>query len=491
MAIMLPRRAPASMWVLVMHFVFFQSMTAAFSPPITASVSATNPSIDNNDEQHQRQQVEGLVATKLERIATEYQTHIRKIRATMEMQIDLSVKVERCFVNNLNASGGSLLSASLSQKQSVMEECLNANSQVVQQLLRVDDVETSPVFQKIQFVQSTPKEANNDADDDDPLQMGNGGVQSSTKETEGYDTAQQVISHTARDWTAGAAPCRDETHGWIVRAIAEHCSRRSAQLRVLVPGAGLGRLAYDIATCRQLHDVEVEANDSSITMAIAARSVLEMLEHPQHPAEQRRIYPFVSDPQINEIDSIKRYEMELFPDQEALESFRRSSTTPNLSFTVGDFVSTYSQDICQSQYDAIATCFFIDTATNIYEYLFIMKHLLNENNSSIWVNCGPVQWHPCALLRPTVHELRDLLEAAGFELLTWEVATTTVPYRHPDDWNVGEQARYTKSDAYRPLRFVARLKEDTEETENLSGRIQYTGYLNEVANGLREFKKRR
>ena len=166
----------------------------------------------------------------------------------------------------------------------------------------------------------------------------------------------------------------------------------------------------------------------------------------------------------------------------------------NLSYTVGDFVYTYSQNDKLGMFDVIATSFFIDTATNIYEYIMIMKHLLlepttsDDDNVSLWINCGPVQWHPCALLRPTVDELKDILEICGFELLTWEIADEIVAYRHPDDCGVGvggSQARYTRSEAYRPLRFVARLLPvgDDDVSEDLPMRIEYCEYLNGVANG--------
>ena len=174
----------------------------------------------------------------------------------------------------------------------------------------------------------------------------------------------------------GSTPCRDATNGWIVNAIANNI-RDVSVLRVLVPGAGLGRLAYDIYVLLEAGiDVHVEANDSSVTMAFAAQSVLEMLKQ----RKQYRVHPFLSDPQRNEIDSTKRFEMELFPDDIAIESYRKfnllkgGNPLPNLSFTVGDFVSTYSQDTKRGQYDVIATSFFIDTATNIYEYVVIMKH---------------------------------------------------------------------------------------------------------------------
>ena len=244
--------------------------------------------------------------------------------------------------------------------------------------------------------------------------------------------------------------------------------------------------------------MHVEANDSSVTMAFAARQVLQMLQqrHEQQNQLQSSILPFLSDPRINEVDITKRFEKYVFPDSEALNCYERyyevKGEKPNLSFTVGDFVSTYSQQAKRSQYDVIATSFFIDTATNIYEYVFIMKHLLDSDaqSPSIWINCGPVQWHPCALLRPTVEELKDILEAAGFELLTWQVAEEAVAYKHPDEiGGSGMKPRYTRSEAYRPLQFAARLKSgvgvdaDENDIADLPLKVQYSQHLNEVANG--------
>ena len=112
------------------------------------------------------------------------------------------------------------------------------------------------------------------------------------------------------------------------------------------------------------------------------------------------------------------------------------------------------------------------------------------DTNGIWVNCGPVQWHPCALLRPTVEQLKDMLQVAGFDLISWSIADEAVAYRHPDD--VGgagsEEARYTRSEAYRPLRFVARLLASQDDDgncndEDLALKIQYSEFLNEVANG--------
>ena len=475
---------------------------------IKASVSiprmshlADDSAINTHDEGRD-QTISRLVAEKLERIAAGYQTHGDEMKRTLETELELSNKVEKCFFGGAYPQvGNMLLSSKLVLKQRLLEESLEVNGHVVRQLLATPEGGRQ-LFETIDYVPSAAVQGNAEHDDLGRL-MGNGGmikVGEEAKEVEGYDTALQVIHHTSRDWTAGSAPCRDKTIGWIVSAIKEYAGAHT-QLRVLVPGAGLGRLAFDISTCRDLVEegyVYVEANDSSVTMAFAARQVLHMLQqrHKEQNQLQSTIFPFMSDPRINEVDITKRFEKYVFPDNEAINCYERyyevKGAKPNLSFTVGDFVSTYSQQAKRSQYDVIATSFFIDTAANIYEYVFIMKHLLDSDakSPSIWINCGPVQWHPCALLRPTVEELKDILEAAGFELLTWQVAEEPVAYKHPDEiGGSGMKPRYTRSEAYRPLQFAARLKAgaDADAGENdiadLPNKVQYSEYLNEVANG--------
>jgi len=247
-------------------------------------------------------------------------------------------KVEQCFMmtyenNSQSKNNLLLLSTKLLEKQRLMEECLAVNDRVVHQLLSTsqrhnellgyplktvtssssDQKEESSnsnnnnnkrgggrLFHEIKFVPSATSESSSStvSEYDDLGQlMGNGGLMhddDTNKENEGYDTALQVIHHTARDWTYGAMTCRDETIGWIVRAIIEYSSGGvhnlnnggNDLLRVLVPGAGLGRLAYDISTCRDLIEKNgvipiVEANDSSVTMIFAAQNVLKMLQRNQ------------------------------------------------------------------------------------------------------------------------------------------------------------------------------------------------------------------
>ncbi|KAL3775570.1 hypothetical protein ACHAWO_003750 [Cyclotella atomus] len=459
----------------LLHLSLLLVSAYSFSP-LVASVAKPK----NNDAPQQH--IEQIVREKLERIALGYDNSIDSTTKTIDMEIELSEKTERCLLQSTGVNERwMLLSEKTRIKRESVRDCLAANNMVVQRLLMgwetTDQTKNSPLFQRIDFIPTNK--------DEDCSLMGNGGVTDvQMKETEGYDTAQQVITHTARDWTSASSSCRDATNGWIINAIVRHCTGMD-ELRVLVPGSGLCRLAYDISTCEHLGnsgtDVIVEANDSSVTMAFAAKSVLELV----HEQAVAKIFPFVSDPQRNEIYSAKRFEMQVFPDENALAAYRNfysiKKACPDLTYTVGDFSSTYSHESKRGIYNVVATSFFIDTATNIYEYIFIMKHLLQNDKSSIWVNCGPVQWHPCAMLRPTVDELKDILQACGFQLITWEIADEAVAYRHPDDF-APSNARYTREEGYRPLRFVACLN-DFDTADDLQERIEYVDYLNEIANG--------
>lgn len=521
--------------LLVAPIIIFSSSFLAFANAFQIQASVSVPqqqqqqlSTTNDEDIHK---IETLIKEKLHRIATSYaEIHGEKMRRTFDAELELCQKVERCFLGSdddgssrVHAKNDLLLSARLKEKRHRLEECLAVNDRVVRQLLSTDSggqsvPSSSSLFHQVDFIPSALAGGRTGDYDDLGQLMGNGGLiegGETNKETDGYDTALQVIHHTARDWTMGAASCREDTIVWIVRAIVQYYTRNHhdgstgndydhQQLRVLIPGAGLGRLAYEVSTCTDLAEMGVEpcveANDSSVTMVYAAQNVLKMLQRQQLEQEQEddnywqlqqqsEIYPFVSDPQVNEIDARKRFEMEVFPDQHAINSYKHyhdlTGRHPNLFFTIGDFVSTYSQQSKQNQYDVVATSFFIDTATNIYEYIYIMKHMLDRNG--IWVNCGPVQWHPCALLRPTVEQLKEMLQVAGFELISWSIANDLVAYRHPDDvGGTGLEARYTRSEAYRPLRFVARLVDDdgnSDDDEDLSVKIQYSEFLNQVASG--------
>lgn len=298
-------------------------------------------------------------------------------------------------------------------------------------------------------------------------------------EEEPYDTATHVITHLSRDWTENGESIRQETYYWIVDQLCNYHTSFHDELKldtehdqlsplspVLVPGAGMARLAFDIAFVNNRNDINgrrikcnsfvVEAVDNSVVMAAATYHVL-------HHAANRRtddtvlltVYPFVSDPLTNEVDTQRRWESAEFPEEKITKiidrlALQHSYHKPNLSYVIGDFVSIYSSPSKHGMYGSIATCYFIDTATNIYEYILTIRNLLRVGG--VWINLGPVQWHRNAQLQPSTDELKDMILLAGFTIVHWEISDKLLAYRHPLDILSG-----TRVEAYRPLKFVVVL----------------------------------
>lgn len=312
-----------------------------------------------------------------------------------------------------------------------------------------------------------------------------GTSQSNTNEYEGeeepYDTATHIITHLTRDWTAEGALIRKETHNWIVNQIWSYhnmqiealdsvCSHQSPLSPVLVPGAGTARLAFDIAfahsesndeTKSKSYPFDVEAIDNSVVMATAAYHLLRHFSNNcgdgMHNSSLK-IYPFVSDPFVNEVDTQRRWESAVCPEGDAIAAFRQihkqqSSHQPSLSYAIGDFVETYASLSKHGMYGSIATCFFIDTATNIYEYVLTIRNLLRVGG--YWINLGPLHWHRNAQLQPSTDELKDVIILAGLKIIHWEISEMPIAYRHQDDIRKG-----TRAESYLPLKFVVALQPD-------------------------------
>ena len=261
-------------------------------------------------------------------------------------------------------------------------------------------------------------------------------VTKETLEFPAYDCASQVMAHITRDWTRLGRLVRQRTYDWCRDQLA---SRLAIGDSILVPGAGLGRLAYDLAC----DGYSVEANEISLLMASAAYAILQR-------KVQGTLHPFLMDFFTNEVDSEWRYEGIPFPDETI------GDMSGSLSFTVGDFVEAYSK-ISHRHHDGIVTCFFLDTATNIYEYLWTIYNVLRQGG--VWVHVGPLQWHRNARLHPSANELKGLVESFGFEIVHWSVDKHPIDYRYEDLTTT----RSTKYEAFKPLRMVA-IREGTTKS---------------------------
>jgi len=293
-----------------------------------------------------------------------------------------------------------------------------------------------------------------------------------------YDSALQILAHLVRDWSSWGAPVRANLYDWCRTALREHTTDTATisqdggpnKLSVLVPGAGLGRLAWELAV-RDGH--VVQALEVSLGMAAATQFLFRepsTTESPANADEQQgqfTLYPYIHDGFQNQVHAEDRYEGVVVPDipnlrvttQEAYQHMNGS-----LSYTISSFEDLLLLSHMRSSQDAVVTCFFLDTATNLYQYLDILHYVLKSG--AVWINVGPLQWHSNSLLPGvTVNELRQMLEL-DYDILHWSVDDEPMEYRNPTmlENHRGQdvhQERHRSSTAYSgycPLRFAVRKK---------------------------------
>lgn len=88
----------------------------------------------------------------------------------------------------------------------------------------------------------------------------------------------------------------------------------------------------------------------------------------------------------------------------------------DFSMVAGEFIDVYNKQV--SQWDSIVTCFFIDTAHNVIDYIECIHKILKPGG--LWVNIGPLLWHyqeqPSELqIELPWSEVEKLIEKLGFE----------------------------------------------------------------------------
>ncbi|GKY99129.1 hypothetical protein MPSEU_000868400 [Mayamaea pseudoterrestris] len=270
-------------------------------------------------------------------------------------------------------------------------------------------------------------------------------TKSTSAENTVYDAGTQIVAHLVRDWSSHGQVIRRNLYDWCVDQLPVqqgngndndgnmNSSNTKTPLSILVPGAGLGRLAYELAKRGHV----VHAVEMSLGMAAAASCIFGNDATSNNTLE---LHPYVMDALTNEVDSELRY---------APVTIERADLTllprgASLSYTVSDFCTL---PMPQQSYDVVVTCFFLDTATNMYDYIHKIYNALAVNGT--WINVGPLQWHANAQVLVSANELRELIMSMGFYFASWSIDEQPMEYRSC------QKMRSTHYDAYRPVRFVA------------------------------------
>jgi carnosine N-methyltransferase len=248
----------------------------------------------------------------------------------------------------------------------------------------------------------------------------------------GYESVSQVLHHLMRDYSERAAETRRQLYEPILAFLSKHLPagterqdtdvlNREALRKVLVPGAGMGRLVLEIAG-HTPSDVAVEANECSYTMIAAMRHVFNHLLLPD--AEAATVYPNLHATGMDDLDHHDRLKGYTIPDPQAKQLVEDDAVRRKISVEFGDFIAIYGNPTRRVAYHAIVTCFFVDTATNVLEYVTIIGRLLSQHGG-VWVNAGPLHYHSESAVRYSLAALDTVLSRSGFTLLEQTQVTTT------------------------------------------------------------------
>mmetsp|Transcript_5693 Transcript_5693/g.20719 ORF Transcript_5693/g.20719 Transcript_5693/m.20719 type:complete len:193 (+) Transcript_5693:802-1380(+) len=155
-------------------------------------------------------------------------------------------------------------------------------------------------------------------------------------------------------------------------------------------------------------------------MLIASNFLLNFVDH----RDSFTLHPWIHSASNNLSDSDQMRAVRI-PDISPREGFGDAVDPggPPASFSMcaGDFVEVYGCHSQRAQWDCVATCFFIDTAHNIVEYIEVIHHVLRPGG--LWVNLGPLLYHWADTAEDELSielSLEDVLRAAehvGFEVL--------------------------------------------------------------------------
>lgn len=304
-----------------------------------------------------------------------------------------------------------------------------------------------------------------------PLQLPrpkNSGSPSAMDQDKVFSTLRQIV----RDWAKEGESEREDVFNFFFDALekqypfpasaaaaasdaAKKKEKKNPQalksrghIQVMVPGGGLSRLTVELAA----RGFSARGNEFSYHMLITGHYIMNKI----YDANSVTIFPYC-DQSINNWSREQQFRAVTFPDKSALGMFEEAREQHgiehgDLSMVAGDFVEVFSKPEEKGAWHACASCFFLDTAHNIIEYLKVIHDALVPGG--LLINVGPMLFHWADSLNDvsieiTYEELKRLMYAMGFELVHEQAIQTAYAQ------NTGAM----KQHFYRCPAFVARKVE--------------------------------
>ncbi|KAL2915947.1 hypothetical protein HK105_204370 [Polyrhizophydium stewartii] len=232
------------------------------------------------------------------------------------------------------------------------------------------------------------------------------------------DKVRSTLRQFVRDWSVSGEGERKAAYGPILDAINQAFPgvpiHERGAIKVLVPGAGLGRLAFEIVR----RGYSCQGNEFSMFMLLASNFILNTPES----VDQFTIFPWIHL-HSNVLTQEQQLRAETIPDVLIRDCI---PPTAEFSMVAGDFINIYGGAAEEGSWDAIVTCFFIDTAKNVCKYLDVIRHALRPGG--LWINLGPLLYHfegDEDAVEFTLDEVMALVAEHGFEVRERRMVQTT------------------------------------------------------------------
>lgn len=211
----------------------------------------------------------------------------------------------------------------------------------------------------------------------------------------------ELLHQFVRDWSHELDPERNELFEPLLASLSnEFCAESRPQKRVLVPGSGLARAAYEISSM----GFQTNALEYSHLMDTAAQFLFE-LNTTSLGSDQFELYPYVHD-FSHQVSGQSQLRGIISPNVSVLKK------PPSLTLGFGDFTQVALTE--PKSYDAIVTLFLIDTAENALQYLDAIRVLLKPGG--IWINYGPLKWGTAPQVEFTLEELELVISKLNFTI---------------------------------------------------------------------------
>ncbi|ETO16293.1 hypothetical protein RFI_21059, partial [Reticulomyxa filosa] len=252
---------------------------------------------------------------------------------------------------------------------------------------------------------------------------------------------RSTLKQLCRDWSHEGTKERKQSYGPILDALTTLYSHLSfeerANIRVLNPGCGLGRLPWEIAKL----GFRCEGNEFSYFMLLVSHYMLN-----QCPAANQHIiylglillyiyniYIYIYTTNVKTLaDQFRGIKI---PDVSPTDLVLTTKRYDLMSMVAGDFIEVYpSNQEYHDFFNCVVSCFFLDTAHNILEFLDAISLILKTDG--YLVNIGPLLYHFEDMSDPSIEltweEVKASLPHFGFELVQEKLTLPCVYTNNPN-----------------------------------------------------------